>query len=616
MEDEEKEQREQEEHDASKKAVRTGAKAVATAYGGKVGAKAVDLASKSKAGDKALDKAADEANKNRHFRNAAKKANENGTLDAAEKTVDSASGSKTNATGKTTSKGAESKTPNNNNQANSSTATTNDNKSGTVKGIISLNNPVIRKIMIACIPGVLFISLIVYIIAVLTGAGDSNGGSGLATSGYYASQCDEVTVIFTDKKNGYSVTGTGTYPLEEYVAGVIAGEVGFFGSLEVDKAFAIAARSYLLTHESNCTIESSDRKQVFRKLTDSPNDKLALEAAEATKGQVLLQNNQLVSSQYDAFACIAKDNNYYTISQGNQKVPKTWIESKINPANKPEWFICNGKENLVNHHGNGMSQYGSLYLANEQNYTYNQILGFYLGENMTISSESYTITDIDLDIKVTDNAQTLNVRLDQFLGERGSNVDKMNAFIHDNVVKNGAGTRAGVVTAAVSLVNYLYDGYHIKLPYYWGGSYQHNGVNPAFGGITTPSASSTTVYNYSGMDCSGFVSWAIKNGGYNMGRKTTTAFHQSFGTNSCNIRDANCKGRPGDLINSASCHVQLIIDVDEKAGIYYIAESLGGNNGLAIRKWNMHSGNCGAAETRIINMDSFYNNSANIDTSY
>ena len=36
---------------------------------------------------------------------------------------------------------------------------------------------------------------------------------------------EEITVIFTDKKQGYKPIGTGTYPVEEYVAGVIYGEL-------------------------------------------------------------------------------------------------------------------------------------------------------------------------------------------------------------------------------------------------------------------------------------------------------------------------------------------------------------------------------------------------------
>ena len=175
---------------------------------------------------------------------------------------------------------------------------------------ILLQNPAAKKIMIniaiIAIPIILLLVLILCIVAAISGTDSSS----IAMGGYYSMRCPEVTVIFTDKKNGYAVTGTGTYSLEEYVAGVVAGEVGFLGSIEVDKAFAVAARTFLLTHDDGtCTIESSDRRQVFRELTESPTDILAMQAAEETAGQVLLSNNELYGTQYDAFACIAKDDN-------------------------------------------------------------------------------------------------------------------------------------------------------------------------------------------------------------------------------------------------------------------------------------------------------------------
>ena len=43
----------------------------------------------------------------------------------------------------------------------------------------------------------------------------------------------------------------------------------------------------------------------------------------------------------------------------------------------------------------------------------------------------------------------------------------------------------------------------------------------------------------------------------------------------------------------------------------------GGNNGLIMRKWNMHSGNCGSGcQTKILHMDNFYNDSSNVDPNY
>lgn len=463
----------------------------------------------------------------------------------------------------------------------------------------------------------LFIIFIVIIIVVIFGGSSSNK---ISMGGYYSMRCPEVTVIFTDKKNGYAVTGTGTYSLEEYVAGVVAGEVGFLGSIEVDKAFAVAARTFLLTHDDGtCTIESSDRRQVFRELTESPTDILAMQAAEETAGQVLLSNNELYGTQYDAFACIAKDDNYYTISQANQKIPKEWVESKLSPSKNSNWFICNGKENLKNHHGNGMSQYGALYLATEQGYTYDEIINFYLGDNdIKISTGAYITSIAGLEVKDTTNSEMINDSLQNFLSSKGSSVEQMEDYIYQSVSNAGKGTREGVVTAAVSFINFLYDNFNIRLPYYWGGEYQKYGVNPSFGGVANSVRCSpyNTCYAKYGFDCSGFVSWAIKNGGYILDRNTTSGFAGKFSDDSCDITSESCIGQPGDLINSSK-HVQLIVAVDQESGQYMVAESTGGNNGLIMRKWNMHSGNCGSGcQTKILHMDNFYNDSSNVDPNY
>ena len=491
----------------------------------------------------------------------------------------------------------------------------NINNSVSTKDKIKLltKNPAIKtmkiKLILIGIGVFLFVFIVLFLIAMF-----SNETAQIATGGYYAMKCPEVTVIFTDKENNYEVTGTKTYPLEEYVAGVIAGEVAFLGSLEVDKTFAIAARSYLFANETDCTIESSDRKQVFRELTETATDKLALQAAEETKGKVLLSDNKLFSSQYDAFACIAKDDNYYTISQANQKLPIDWVESKINPSSTPDWFVCDGKENLRNHHGNGISQYGSLYLATELDYTYDQILNFYLSEyNVTISSGGIT-SIAGLEVKDTTNSKPLKENLGQYLLNNGSSIEEMNQFIYNNVEEAGKGTRAGVVTAAVSFINYLYDNFNVRIPYYWGGEYQYYGVNPNFGTEVEGYCSDTTCYYYLGFDCSGFVSWAIKNGGYNIGRYTTYSFHDAFSQNSCSIKDETCVGQPGDLINTRDSHVQLIVAVDGESQKYIIAESTG-SYGVIMREYDMHK-SMFLKDTRILLMDDYYNNSNNVDPNY
>lgn len=88
-----KDMKKQEEQDASKKALKTGAKAAANAYLGPVGGKAVDLASKTKLGDNILNKGAESINKKApKIGKIANAANKSGALDAADKAVDATSG--------------------------------------------------------------------------------------------------------------------------------------------------------------------------------------------------------------------------------------------------------------------------------------------------------------------------------------------------------------------------------------------------------------------------------------------------------------------------------------------------------------------------------------------
>lgn len=500
---------------------------------------------------------------------------------------------------------------NNSNQSNVINTAVDVGKNVLIKKAIVSLAPTVLPIIGIILLVIILIALIVTIIVSIVGFNDN-----LAMGGYYSMRCPEVTVIFTDKSNGYEVTDTKTYPLEEYVAGVVSGEVGFLGSIELDKAFAIAARSFLLTNDDDCTIESSDRKQVFRELTSSSTDQLARQAAEETKGKVLLLDGSVYGTQYDAFACIGMDNNYYTISQANQKVPRDWIESRINSNKQPNWFVCNGKENLRNHHGNGMSQYGGLYLATELNYTYEEILKFYLGElGVSISSGSFISSVAGLEVKDTTNSKALTgISLQNFLANNGTSIEELNAFIDGNVASAGKGTREGVVTAGVSLVNFLYDNFNVRIPYYWGGNYQKYGVDPNFGNLVSQSCSKYgSCFSYDGFDCSGFVSWAIKNGGYNIDRKTTSGFDKAFSKYSCNIDDSSCIGQPGDLINSSGSHVILIVAVDQESDKYMVVESTGGY-GLIMRERPIHQST--GANTKILLMDNFYNNQNNVDLNY
>ena len=466
-----------------------------------------------------------------------------------------------------------------------------------------------RKVILIVL---LIIVVIILFVAVFT-AIYSEYKSKTAIGGYYTNRCSEVTVIYTDKTDDYAITGSGTFAFEDYIAGVVSAEVGMFNDIEIYKSLAITARTYFLTHDGGtCTIESSDRKQVFRDITDRSyiySDKI-YEAVEATAGQVLLFDGELQSVQYDAFCSIDKDENYYTIKQKNQKIPVSWVDSQWGIAESWKQGTCAGN------HGNGISQWGSYYLSSVHNYTYDELIHYYLGDDVVISAKGYLSSIAGLEIKDTTSATSINEPLGEFLADNGSSIENMNKFIHDSVVSNGAGTRAGVVTAAVSFVNYLYDNFNAKIPYYWGGYYQQYGVSPEFGGKTRPATSASgSLFYYGGLDCSGFVSWAIKNGGYNISRHTTQGFDDMF-KDSCKITDKNCIGQPGDLINARNYHVQMIVAVDEEAGKYIIAEATttNGYNGV-VREVGIHT-SFPMQDTKILKLDSYYNNSNNVDANY
>ena len=473
----------------------------------------------------------------------------------------------------------------------------NEVKAEAVKVI--LKNPVVKKVLLIAIPVVIFVLLIAFLIAAVV---SENNNKGLATGGYYAMRCPEVTVIFVDKSNGYSPIGTETYPFEEYIEGVLRGEVSSLNNIEIYKEYAILARTYFLTHDDNCTIEASDRKQVFKTYEDNPYyaDKIH-QAVEETRGQVLLQNNELKSVQYDAFCSIAVDSNYYTIKQMNQKIPRSWVDSQRGIAESWKQGNCAGN------HGNGVSTWGSYYLVTEQGFKYDEVLKYYLGDDIMISRGGFMSSIEGLEIKDNSGTAILYQPLSSFLPSRGSSIAELNAFIHDSVTMNGSGSRAGVVTAAVSLINFLNDVGGVRLPYYWGGNWQDIGVNPNFGGITTPSAHKEI---HAGFDCSGFVSWAIYNGGYNLTRLDTRGFESRFGSDGCFINESDCIGQPGDLINESGVHVQLIVSVDETSGQYYIAES---SYGLTMHTVGMHAG---SSNRKIIHMDNYYNNPANVNYNY
>lgn len=346
--------------------------------------------------------------------------------------------------------------------------------------------------------------------------------------------CDSVTVL---NKSGGVIE---TVSLDDYVAGVITGEVGGFqdDSLNVQKVFAIAARSYALSRATktgnNCSIESSTSFQVY----SSKHNDTAVTAANETSGIVLVKDGSIQATEYDAFCFDSRDSSYYTMCQGDPlKIPTSWVNANVHgkvcaDSSCSSYIDYKTNDGKVSHHGRGMSQYGAYYLSIAENKSYDEILNYFYSKNgITLaslgtdkttcsssgSSSSGCYNGLDEYPLKGGNATKLDTPLNTKLNS--SQIEEINNSIINSIESAGYGTGDAVAAAATAFIMGLYDsGYY--LPYYYGGGHSGYtgdsdnhltiGINPVFGKTTT-STGESTMRNKLSLDCSGFVSWAIKN---------------------------------------------------------------------------------------------------------
>lgn len=442
--------------------------------------------------------------------------------------------------------------------------------------------PIIQKIA-PYIPyillGIGIVLLVFFIIALIYGVvaaifqQENDKTKGAYGYGYYDAPCQEITVTGDD---------AGTYSLEDYVAGVVQREVGGWNNLVVDQTFAIAARTYGLRRaaNNNCTIENSTSAQVF---TSHPGD-VAIEAAQSTKGIVLTDGNgNLLSTEYDALAVASRNSSYITLKQQGQQIPTSWILEHISESTLSYYEKHN--------HGRGMSQWGARYLA-EQGKNYEEILSYYYTDavfkSTFVGAGIEGIPDYPLDTSSTTILRGQS--LANFLSSKGTSIEEFNNLIAANVSNAGYGTRSGVVAAAVTLIGEM-DKYGIKLPYVWGGGHSSHG------GISQGADGNWGVRD-SGLDCSGFIAWAIYNGGYNFNDTQSTHFK---GLGEVVELDAkNAVISPGDVLVKSG-HVALVVGIDEERKEYITAEALGARYGILFKRRKFNE-----ASYSGVKMDSYY----------
>ena len=246
-----------------------------------------------------------------------------------------------------------------------------------------------------------------------------------------------------------------------------------------------------------------------------------------------------------------------------------------------------------------------------EGYTYEEILEEVYGYSSmshAVCSYSGTIDYGDYELS-SDGHSILHQRLDTFLENNGSSLEEFNNLLKNNVDDAGYGTRAGVAVAGVTLIAEMGNNYGVKIPYFWGGGHSSNDlIGEAlgkWGSTECHTYANDQHYNYCGLDCSGFVAWAIKTGGFHIGPTGSGSFRNLSGAKVVHLRDQVLL-QPGDLLEGPG-HIVLVVDIDEENHQYICAEASGNSRGvLFTRRSFTESSYVG------VDLEDFYNNPANV----
>lgn len=499
------------------------------------------------------------------------------------------------------------------------------------------NNKITKIALISFISSTpFFLSIFVVFIATFFVLGlfdgdGSSGGGGVANN----------LPVIDDICESITVEGIGPMSIDEYVVGVVLGEVGMFtGHPEILKANSIAARTYVLytatkDGNGNCIIPNGEGTQVYKEQEDETDDVIEeiKKLVEETSGMILIdENNNIINSEFDSILLVEAydlSGTNVTLKQQNLEIPKEWLLEVKEPERS---CPIDGKEEDSNDlnryrekydgygcgHGRGMSQWGGLYLEMEKSYNYIEILNFFYGSNTQYNCTLASINEYIANGSSSNNGNfspltsyNLNhkglTKLNRLLTEIERNT--LNNYIQSSIDKAGYGTGEAVAAAGQALTHGLEQmGYY--LGYYWGGDRNSMGVGKQWGynkGYAYTAKGNPTG-PYFGMDCSGFVSWAIRNAcdpSYS-GDDHIANFNKQTGMDHgphISIKSA----KPGDLVLKKG-HVKLVIK-NNGDGSIIVAEEAYGPDGLVFKKNNASD----VSAYKIIDMGEYYSTNCKVN---
>ena len=277
-----------------------------------------------------------------------------------------------------------------------------------------------------------------------------------------------------------------------------------------------------------------------------------------------------------------------------------YSRSNPNPS-----YMCQNWAKEDSKDGMSYQQIIGKYYLNNKNTSWNLVTNVGLtGNTNHCNNQNYGTYNGTYPIIPTTTATMVTQNLGTYLSDRNSSIDIWNSKISNEVSKAGFGTRDGVVAAAATLINGLNYEYGIAIPYEWGGN-QSNGLNSSWGGNKRTVTDKKNVFYYAGLDCSGFTTWALYNGGFNYDYESS-GNQKSWGKEE---KFTNYLAKPGDLVWKSG-HIALIVDVQYDH--YLIAEAI--TPGVMISKYSL-DGTSSSGDIKkwcsdacsLVNMDEFYN---------
>ena len=464
-----------------------------------------------------------------------------------------------------------------------------------------------------------FLILFLLILFVCLGAGSSgnskkrNSGTqctydlrGVTNTGNVSLDDVKVELVNCDATQG-NYTVLETIDFEKYTLGVALAEIGPNSPDEAIKAQIVAARNFALTRNSGMCPGNPDSCFYGYNTTTK---KIRMRACE--QDQVYWESEKdiyrLDRGKISIYSPEIKSGTLWKSALSEQR--KTEVLALAEDVKGKVLLDSTGNVYATSYNSTKSSQF--INMANEGK-SYEQILQsvYNVSDFSSAKCHSNSAGNIDYgDYTISsDGNEILHQDLSSFLSSKGTSLEEFNSLIEKNVKKAGYGTRAGVVAAAVTLIAELGNNYQVKIPYYWGGGHEgpiNDYAKANWGSTACHTYANSQSYNYCGFDCSGFVSWTIHNGGFNMSWAIlANQFQNMSGVQKVGLTDSAVL-EPGDLLESNG-HIVLIVGIDEETKHYICAEAMGNTSGVLFTKRGFSSpGYWG------VKMDGYYNNSANV----